>query len=152
MKKGIIMFLTAVLLTATFLTGCGGTKSPVYTQASQTTTTNQNPGPTATAVHTDASQLINVKANQEFTIALEANPTTGYDWQPVFDSGVLSQVKKDYQQDDHSGKPLVGSGGTDFFTYKALKTGETKITFTYYRSWETPKAEDKQQVFNIVIK
>jgi inhibitor of cysteine peptidase len=131
MKKAFVVVLAAVLLITTVLTGCGGTKVTAYTES---------------------SQAINVNLNQDFTIALQANPTTGYDWQPVFDAGLLSQVKKDYQQDDHSGKQLVGSGGTDFFTFKGLKAGETKITFTYYRPWETPKAEDKQQVFNIVIK
>ena len=130
--KRVLVILAMVLLTIVLLTGCGAGKSvPTFT---------------------DSTQTINMNLNQEFTIALQANPTTGYDWQPVFDGGVISQLNKVYQQDDHSGQQLVGSGGTDFFTYKALKAGQVKITFTYFRSWETPKPEDKQQVFNIVIK
>jgi inhibitor of cysteine peptidase len=131
MKRAFIVISALVLIMLTVMTGCGGAKVTTYT---------------------DSSQKINVGVNQEFIIALQANPTTGYDWQPVFDSTLISQVKKDYQQDDHSGQQIVGSGGTDFFTYKALKAGETKITLTYYRPWETPKAEDQQQVFNVVIK
>ncbi len=131
MKRALVILSALVLLLTGLLTGCvGGTVS----------------------TYTDSTQPINLNQNQEFIIALQANPTTGYDWQPVFDAGLVSQVKKDYQQDDHSGQQLVGSGGTTFFTFKALKAGQGKITFTYYRPWESPKAEDKQQAFNFVIK
>ena len=132
MYKTLAIVYVLVFLMTAVLTGCGGTK--------------------AAATYTDSSKTINLSKNQEFIIALQANPTTGYDWQPDFDAGILNQVKKDYQQADNSGKQLVGSGGTDFFTYKALKAGTTKITLTYKRFCETPKAEDKQQVFNVVIK
>jgi len=130
--KRVLVVLAMVLLTAALLTGCGASKAiPTYT---------------------DSTQTINAKLNQEFIIALGANLTTGYDWQPVFDSAFVSQVKKDYQQDDNNGQPLMGQGGTDYFTFKALKIGETKITLTYYRPWETPNAEDQQKVFNIIVK
>jgi inhibitor of cysteine peptidase len=130
--KRVLVILAMVLLTAPLLTGCGAGK--------------------AVPTFTDSTQTINAKLNQEFIIALEANPTTGYDWQPVFDSVFISQVKKDYQQDDNNGQPLMGQGGTDYFTFKAIKTGEAKITLTYFRPWETPKTEDQQKVFNIIIK
>ena len=130
--KRVLVILAMVLLTTVLLTGCGdGNSVPTFT---------------------DSTQTINTQINQEFIIALEANPTTGYDWQPVCDSAFISQVKKDYQQDDNNGQPLMGQGGTDYFTFKAVKTGETKITLTYFRPWETPKNEDQQKVFNIIIK
>lgn len=132
MKRGLVIILALVWLTTAVLTGCGVTK--------------------AVPTYADQTQTINAKLNQEFIIALEANPTTGYDWQPVFDTGFISQVKKDYQQDDNNGQPMVGSGGTDYFTFKALKAGETKITLTYFRPWDTPKPDDQQQVFNIIVK
>ena len=132
MKRALVIISALVLLASALLAGCGGGK--------------------AATTYTDPTQAINLKPNQEFVIALQANPTTGYDWQPVFDAGLISQVKKDYQQDDHSGQPIVGSGGTDFFTFKATKAGQGKVTFTYFRPWEAPKAEDKQLTFNLNIK
>jgi len=132
MKRVLVIISVLVLLIATLMAGCSGNKS--------------------TPTFADSTQVINLNVNQEFIIALQANPTTGYDWQPVFDAGFIGQDSKTYKQDDSSGQPMVGSGGTDFFTFKALKIGETKIAFTYYRPWETPKPEDKQQVFNIIIK
>jgi inhibitor of cysteine peptidase len=132
MKQALICIWAAVLILAMVLIGCGSSKVTAYTESSKTIKTN---------------------VDQEFTISLQANPTTGYDWKTVsFDTSLITLVKKDYNQDDHSGKPLVGSGGTDFFTFKALKTGETKITFIYYRPWEAPKPEDQRQVFTVVIK
>ena len=141
MKIALLCICMAVLFMVMTLAGCGSTAVTSYTESSKTATS-----------FTEPSQTIKVDLNQEFTISLQANPTTGYDWQPVFDDGLISLVKKDYKQDDHSGKQLVGSGGTDFFTFKAIKAGELKITFTYYRPWETPKAEDQRQVFSVVIK
>ena len=131
MKKALIYWVL-VLIIAMAMTGCGSPKVTAYTESGKTITTS---------------------ADQEFTISLQANPTTGYDWKTSsFDTNLISLVKKDYNQDDHTGKPLVGSGGTDFFTFKALKAGEAKITFIYYRPWEAPKPEDQRQVFTVVIK
>jgi len=45
---------------------------------------------------------------------------------------------------------LLGSGGTQHYQFKALKVGETEITVTYKRSWETGYAE--QKVFTVDIK
>jgi predicted secreted protein len=155
MRKALLFMSALVLLMTMALAGCSGQKTSTVTESSQTvtaTTPAETSQSSSVNTYSDSSQTIVVNTNQEFIIALQANPTTGYDWQPVFDAGLISQVKKDYQQDDHSGQQLVGSGGTDLITFKALKAGDARITLTYYRSWETPKADDKVQVFNITIK
>ena len=65
MKKALTYVWAVVLVAAMVLTGCSS--------------------PAAAAAYTDSSQTIKMSPNQEFTIALQANPTTGYDWQqPVF--------------------------------------------------------------------
>jgi inhibitor of cysteine peptidase len=102
--------------------------------------------------YTDAGQVINTEVNQNFTIALASNPTTGYGWQPKFDNGQISLANKEYRADDTTGKQLVGSGGTEFFYFKALKSGETQIVFTYYRPWETPTPQDQTRIFAIKVK
>jgi inhibitor of cysteine peptidase len=100
----------------------------------------------------DTSQVINTKLNQEFTIALGSNITTGYSWQPEYDTNALTLVGKEYKADDTTGKYIVGAGGTEYFHYKATKTGNFQISFKYYRPWETPKSEDQTAKFNIVVK
>jgi inhibitor of cysteine peptidase len=130
MKKILMAALAAVVLLALVLSGCS-------TQAK---------------AYTEEGQVINVGANQEFTIALGSNATTGYSWQATYDSQALEKVKDEYKADDTTGKQIVGSGGTQYFYFKALKIGETKIKFTYYRPWETPTAQDQTQTFTINVK
>jgi predicted secreted protein len=102
-----------------------------------------------TKEYTSASQNIDVEARGQFTIVLESNKTTGYQWEPSFDSSLLKVTKSDYKVSD--AKPgMVGVGGKEYFTFEAMKKGETKVTMTYKRSWETGSAD--QKVFNVSIK
>jgi inhibitor of cysteine peptidase len=102
--------------------------------------------------YTDSGQAVNIGVNQEFTIALGSNITTGYSWQPKYDTNSLNLVGQEYKDNDTTGKQIVGAGGTQYFHFKATKSGETKITFSYYRPWETPTAQDQTQEFTINVK
>ena len=102
-----------------------------------------------TKTYTDSGQVINASVNEEFIIALDSNPTTGYDWQENYDQSFLQLVRKD-MTGKSANTGLVGSGGTDYFRFKALKAGEAKITMNYKRSWEAESA--KQEVFTVSIK
>jgi predicted secreted protein len=96
-----------------------------------------------------ASQKIEVEARGQFTIVLESNQTTGYKWEPSFDSSLLKVTKSDYKVSE--AKPgMVGVGGKEYFTFEAMRKGETKVTMTYKRPWETGSAD--QKVFNVSIK
>jgi len=101
---------------------------------------------------TESSQVINTGVNQEFTIALGSNITTGYSWQPDYDTNALNLVEKTYQEQDNTGKQIVGASGTEYFTFKALAKGETKVTFTYQRPWEQASAQDQTIIFTINLK
>jgi inhibitor of cysteine peptidase len=107
-------------------------------------------GPGEVKAFYDAGQPVSVTAGQEFVIALESNITTGFSWQASFDEDSLVLVEKTYKEKDNSGK--VGGGGADYFRFKALKSGETKVTLSYRRPWETPSAQDKTAVFNVSVK
>ncbi len=131
MKKILVAILVvAGLLITAGLSGCG----------------------TEVQAYTDSGQAVNTEVNREFTIALGSNITTGYSWQPQFDAGALAMVNKEYKANDTTGKQIVGGGGTEYFHFKALKSGGTTITFTYYRPWETPTPQDQVQKFTINVK
>ena len=89
--------------------------------------------------------------NQQKTIELEANPTTGYDWSFKLSAGGedLITVTKQYRSTPTK-EPLCGSGGTDIFTIVSKKEGICEITFTYERSWE-PSEDDLAEVYTIEI-
>jgi inhibitor of cysteine peptidase len=75
-------------------------------------------------------------------ISLPANPTTGYAWQqvPGLDGSVVSFVSDDYEQAPASPN-VVGAGGTETLTYKAVGEGTTTITLAYQRAGDTTAAE-----------
>ncbi len=100
--------------------------------------------------YTDAEKTISTTVNQEFIIALDSNPTTGYNWEASYEESILKLVDSKYEMGKQSQAGLVGAGGTQYFQFKVLKTGKSEITVTYKRSWETDFAE--QKVFNIDIK
>jgi inhibitor of cysteine peptidase len=130
MKKLIMVALVSVIILTGVFSGCA----------------------TAAKAFTEPNKIINTEVNEEFTIALGSNPTTGYSWQVAYDEKALSLVDNTYKEQDNTGKQIVGAGGTEYFTFLALGKGETQVTFTYQRPWEQPSAQDQTAVFTINIK
>jgi inhibitor of cysteine peptidase len=100
--------------------------------------------------YTDSGQTISIGVNQQFVVALGSNPTTGYRWQVRHDETMLEMVSSEYETGEPAKQGVVGAGGVELFSFKALKTGETKITMTYKRPWEEQSIEHK--VFTVNIK
>ena len=101
---------------------------------------------------TDPAQPVSAVVGQEITFALASNPTTGYSWQSIYDNSSFSLVNDTYTQDPKADKNLVGSGGTQYIILKALKPGQTTVTFNYRRPWEKDTAPVRQQIFNVTIR
>lgn len=85
------------------------------------------------------AQTVNTKVGETFTISLKSNPTTGFSWQPEFDSGFLKLVSKNYESDS----TLPGSPGVEFFEFEAIKQGEVKVKMIYKRPWEPRSLEEQ---------
>lgn len=100
-------------------------------------------------VYTDPVQTISAGINHEFIIALDSNPTTGYNWEERHDATMLGLVESKYEPDKKV-PGLVGAGGTQYFRFKALKAGRTEIPLTYKRPWET--SSTTQKIFKVDIK
>jgi inhibitor of cysteine peptidase len=86
---------------------------------------------------------------KSFSVLLDSNPTTGYSWDVKFDDTYLKLNKSDYRPLPSENK--VGSGGTQSFEFSSLKTGETEITFSYRRPWETNVAPQQIKIFKVTI-
>ncbi|HWQ21845.1 MAG TPA: protease inhibitor I42 family protein [Clostridia bacterium] len=81
-----------------------------------------------------------------FTIALDANATTGYSWrQTIKDESVVAYVDNAYVAEARDPQ-VVGGGGTDTFTFKAVGKGTTTITLTYARPWESTTAAQTRTI------
>lgn len=85
----------------------------------------------------DASKPVHVNAGQTFKLTLKSNPTTGYSWDLTspLDESIIRFVGKEYQPDKSAIK-LVGAGGVEIWTFKAVGKGEALIDMKYVRPWE----------------
>lgn len=87
----------------------------------------------------------------EPVIALEGNPTTGYEWTGMVVAGdAVSMTEQNwtYVSDDETGT-LAGAGGTYYVTMHPEHTGRAVVSFSYGRSWENEVAE--QQLWLITV-
>lgn len=72
-----------------------------------------------------------------FTIKLEGNPTTGYQWALLPESQNDLVMKAMGEAVYEPSKPvLTGSGGSYTFTFMAANPGTAVLRFGYARSWE----------------
>jgi len=77
--------------------------------------------------------------DDEFTITIDENPTTGYMWEyKIGDENSIEYVSDNYIKPNTN---LIGAGGKREFTFKTLKSSETLIEFNYKRSWEYESVE-----------
>ncbi len=84
----------------------------------------------------DNGRQIAIQAGEELVISLDGNPTTGYTWETKdLDTSLFQQVGETAFTSSNPG--LVGSGGTQSLTLKALKAGTASLTLVYHRPWET---------------
>lgn len=93
---------------------------------------------------------ISVRVNEEFNLVFDSDATNGYSWYESHDPTMLELMNRTYRKGEHTKPELSGStGGVEYFSYKALKTGETEIIMTYERPWY--KETIKQEAFTVNI-
>lgn len=81
--------------------------------------------------------LTGCSKTKDYTIELDGNPTTGYEW-TCSDSNNLVSINSKYNNDSS----MIGSGGKYVFTITPLKEGNTQIICTYKRNWETSESDE----------
>lgn len=93
---------------------------------------------------------VELQKGQVLVLKLASNPTTGFNWEITgLDTAVLEQVGEvDYKADSN----LVGSGGTNTWTFKAVSSGETRLTLIYHRSFERDVPPQATFDLDIVVK
>mgnify|MGYP001612604982 FL=1 len=82
-----------------------------------------------------AAEAIEVEAGARFSLTLDANPTTGYQWRLVqpADEGVVKLAGTQYTPRTPG---LPGGGGAQVWTFQAVAPGTTTIQLEYVRPWE----------------
>lgn len=94
---------------------------------------------------------IETHVGEEFTIKLDSNGTTGYTWDFVQQGDTnLIELKKSGTEETCPAD-LVGCGNPQYWTYKALKEGQTEIELKYYRPWETNVDPLQTKKYNVLV-
>ena len=97
-----------------------------------------------------------VNVGETFTITLESNPTTGYQWQLAkpLDEKILKLVSSKYEMEEPKNLETgyVGVGGHEYWTFKAVGKGTTLIELMYVRPWEKDVPPVEAAVFRIRVK
>jgi predicted secreted protein len=87
----------------------------------------------------DNGKTITVHVGDEIDIALDSNPSTGFQWAiDKSDDNLLTLKASDYAGNGSSN--LVGSGGTQTFKFVAKSAGSINLQLKYWRSFEGDKS------------
>jgi predicted secreted protein len=92
-----------------------------------------------------------VDVGDEFTITLDSNATTSYEWQlaDTLDESILELVGSEYTIPNDEG--LAGAGGIEVWTFKAVGAGETDVSMKYVHPWEEEGTPAKERTFSITV-
>lgn len=96
---------------------------------------------------------VEVKAGDVFTIALDSNATTGFQWTTeaiIANIAVLEQTAHDYIAPNNGG--VVGAPGIEEWTFKAIKAGTTTVAMSYDRPWAGGEKGIKTFELTVVVK
>ena len=76
---------------------------------------------------------------EPIVLELDANPTTGYDWEIEFDEGSLRLLDREFEE----GGPGFGAAGRARYVFEALVPGQLPIKAVLKRAWEETPIEEK---------
>ena len=82
------------------------------------------------------AKQVEVKAGDTFTITLDSNSTTGFQWTEqaiIADANILQQTDHNYIAPNGE---VVGKAGIEQWTFKAGNPGTTTASLSYDRPWE----------------
>ena len=106
----------------------------------------------ASVDESDSGKQVEIWANGGLlTVTLESNQTTGYSWElkEISDPSVLQKTDSKYETPTSG---LVGAGGKEVWTYKALKAGTTTLSMEYSQPWEGGQKDAKSFTLTVVVK
>ena len=98
------------------------------------------------------SQEVEVAVDGSLTVTLGSNQTTGFKWElaEITDESVLEYVDDEYVPPEDTG--VVGAGGKEIWTFKALKKGTTEVSMEYSQPWEGGEKTEWTFALTVVVK
>jgi inhibitor of cysteine peptidase len=100
--------------------------------------------------YTDPSKVVKSAPGMVIIITLQSNKTTGYEWQLAapLDTKVIDFMKTEYIANEPQ---VMGSGGTEVWSFRAIGAGSAKIELKYVRPWEKDADPAKRIAFDVDV-
>jgi predicted secreted protein len=105
---------------------------------------------------TNILRQVEVKSGDVFTVALDSNATTGFNWTEqaiIADGNILKQTAHEYiaprVNDD---KPVAGMAGIEEWTFTASQVGTTTAAMSYSRPWEGGEKDARTFELTVIVK
>lgn len=105
-----------------------------------------SPKPAAVLKSSGARNALSV--GDTFQVVLKGNPTTGFAWHYTIEKNDLVKLVSEDAVPDSN---LIGAGSTFTWNFQALKAGQTKITYKYYRDWEGEAAATTDNIVEYLV-
>jgi len=144
--KGILVLALGLIITAAVAAG---------TVACANEATTNSGSPKEVPVDTSYSgKTVEVSVDDSVIITLDSNPTTGFSWalKEISDGSVLQEAGHEYNAPQPTEPPLLGAGGKEVWTFKALKKGTSNISMEYRRPWEQGVQPAETFSLTVVVK
>ena len=150
-KRRIPVYIIIFILILSVV-GCSSSQKPVSPGAPASDEMDAKTSPVETS---NLNETVN--EGKLVSITLDENITTGYSWHYSIENNDLIKLDSENSQgletnSQNSSKPnIVGAGSKHIWNFIGVKPGTTKISFKYYRSWETEKSAIKTVEYSIKI-
>jgi predicted secreted protein len=98
---------------------------------------------------------VEVKAGDTFTIVLDSNATTGFQWTTqanIGDAKVVEQTAHEYIAPNTGDAPVAGMAGVEEWTFRAGKAGTTTVILSYDRPWEGGEKGVRTFELTVIVK
>ncbi len=97
------------------------------------------------------SFVVMAEEGKEFTVRLNSNRTTGYQWRPVvpLEERIVKPVRCEYVPFEGA---LLGGGGEEIWTFLAAGRGSTEIKMEYVRPWEKTHSPVKTATIKVSVR
>ena len=95
---------------------------------------------------------ITVKVGEAFTIKLQANHTTGYEWMLVeeLENAIIEFVGKEYVT-KKAPRGMTGVGGHELWRFKAVRKGTMDLKMKEARPWDPSGPVSVSLAFKIEV-
>lgn len=137
MRRSSVMaaVMLAGVLAVSAVAGCGGSGTSANGKTFKITDTS-----------------IEAKVGDQFIIELESNATTGFQWgiSGSLNPTVVTKVRSIYVPGPNA-KKMVGAGGVERWTFKAVGKGTGKIAMIYSQPFDKTAKPAKTVTFNVNV-